>query len=112
MPPTDRRMNRDRRTLEAMVALYCRGLHGKGTGLCPDCAGLIAYSQARLAGCPFQDKKPTCARCPMHCYRPDMRAKIRSVMRYAGPRMFRRHPVLALLHMMDSVKRNKDETPA
>ena len=32
-----------------------------------------------------------------------MRAQIKAVMRYAGWRMFFRHPVLALLHMLDAL---------
>jgi hypothetical protein len=34
-----------------------------------------------------------------------MRARIQTVMRYAGPRMLWRHPVLALRHFVRSVKR-------
>jgi hypothetical protein len=30
-----------------------------------------------------------------------MRARIRAVMRYAGPRMLFRHPVLAFFHLLD-----------
>jgi hypothetical protein len=30
-----------------------------------------------------------------------MRERIRNVMRYSGPRMVYRHPVLALFHMVD-----------
>jgi predicted amidophosphoribosyltransferase len=103
-------MKRERRTMEAMVALYCRNTHGKGKGLCPECASLLEYSLERLARCPFQERKPACSRCPIHCYKPGMREKIRVVMRHAGPRMIRRHPVLALLHMMDAMRRTKDKT--
>ncbi len=34
-----------------------------------------------------------------------MREKIRRVMRYAGPRMLLRHPVMALLHMVDGLRK-------
>jgi hypothetical protein len=47
----------------------------------------------------------TCAKCPVHCYRPELRERIRAVMRYAGPRMLFRHPRLAILHLWDRVKR-------
>ena len=36
-----------------------------------------------------------------------MRTRIKEVMRYAGPRMLFRHPVLALLHHWDSLRTNK-----
>jgi hypothetical protein len=51
--------------------------------------------------CPLIEDKPTCASCPVHCYKPVMRERIRAVMRYAGPRMLRRHPVLAILHLLE-----------
>ena len=50
-------------------------------------------------------EKTTCARCPTHCYKSAMRAQIKVVMRYAGRRMLLRHPVLALLHMLDAWRR-------
>lgn len=60
---------------------------------------MLAYAETRLAHCPFRDAKPTCRRCEIHCYCPEMRARIAVVMRFAGPRMLVRHPVLVLRHM-------------
>jgi hypothetical protein len=34
-----------------------------------------------------------------------MRRRIRAVMRYAGPRILFRHPMLALRHMLDGLQR-------
>jgi predicted amidophosphoribosyltransferase len=95
------RMEREARTVEAMVRLYCHAHHGRGEALCAGCRELLSYAGQRLERCPFQEGKTTCARCPVHCYRPDMRERIRAVMRYAGPRMLWRHPMLALLHLID-----------
>lgn len=98
-------IRREARTVSAMVRIYCRGHHeGQQEGLCEDCRALLDYANARLSGCHFQMEKPTCAKCPIHCYRPDRREQIRSVMRYAGPRMLLHHPVLALQHLRDSVR--------
>jgi hypothetical protein len=97
-----RRLARERETLEAMIRLRCRDLHRPGAGgLCADCRDLLRYARERLEKCPFGEDKPTCARCPVHCYRPEMRQKVREVMRHAGPRMPRAHPWLALLHLLD-----------
>ncbi len=87
--------------MEAMLRLYCRGHHHTRGGLCTECEALRHYALERLQRCPFQEGKTTCARCPVHCYRPDMRARIRAVMRYAGPRMLTRHPLLTLFHLLD-----------
>ncbi|HEU19077.1 MAG TPA: hypothetical protein ENO00_06795 [Deltaproteobacteria bacterium] len=43
-------------------------------------------------------QKPLCSRCPVHCYKPDMRNSLRAVMHCAGPRMCFRHPVLSGIH--------------
>lgn len=102
MGPARRRPARERRTLEAMIRLQCRDRHRPDAdGLCDACRDLLRYAESRLAKCPFGADKPTCARCPVHCYRPEMRERVREVMRYAGPRMPREHPWLALLHLLD-----------
>jgi len=85
-------------TIEAMIRIYCRDLHSGGPGLCPSCNDLLRYAEERLRRCPYGKDKPACSRCPVHCYRPDERNRIREVMRYAGPRMWRRHPLLAIRH--------------
>ncbi|HSJ58193.1 MAG TPA: nitrous oxide-stimulated promoter family protein [Anaerolineae bacterium] len=95
------RIERERRTVEAMIALYCHGEHGTQGELCDECSALDVYARQRLEKCPFREAKTTCAKCPIHCYRPEMRERVRAVMRYAGPRMIYRHPVLAILHLLD-----------
>jgi predicted amidophosphoribosyltransferase len=95
------RMDRESRTVEAMIAIYCRGHHGTRLQLCSECDELLAYARERLNKCPFQEGKTTCAQCPVHCYKPAMRDRIRAVMRYAGPRMLARHPILTLFHFID-----------
>ena len=103
------RITRESKTVAAMIDLYCRRHHA-GLGLCPECRELLAYARQRLKKCPYQEGKTTCARCPVHCYKPDMRDKIRAVMRYSGPRMIYRHPVLAMWHLID--KRREEPVKA
>ena len=69
--------------------------------LCPSCQSLLAYAHARLERCKFGNAKPSCTRCPVHCYKPAMRQQIRQVMRYSGPRMLLHYPVLAIRHLWD-----------
>jgi predicted amidophosphoribosyltransferase len=94
-------MERERRTIEAMIRLYCERVHSTNNGLCAECDDLRAFAELRLSKCPFQEEKPTCASCPIHCYKPDRREQIRAVMRYSGPRMMLKHPILAVRHMLD-----------
>lgn len=94
--------SRERRTLEAMTEMFCAARHRNGpkdaAGLCPFCAETLAYARERASSCRYGSKKPVCSRCTTHCYRADMRDRIREMMRYAGPRMLFRHPVLAAAH--------------
>jgi hypothetical protein len=105
-----KRLDRERRTIDVMVHIYCHAHHStKGADLCEECTGLLDYAFARLEKCRYQDEKPACADCPIHCYKPDMRERVRKVMRYAGPRMLLRHPVLAIAHIRDGKRPPPDE---
>ncbi len=96
------RMAREQETIRQMAALYCHEVHHSANGeLCPECKDLMNYALERLRKCPFQEKKSTCAKCTVHCYKPVMREKVRVMMRYAGPRMLLHHPVLAVRHLLD-----------
>jgi len=100
------RILRERRTVEAMIRLYCHDQHGTaGQALCADCQALAAYAGERLAKCPFQENKTVCAKCRVHCYQAQRRERIREVMRYAGPRMLSRHPVMAIQHLWDGLRK-------
>lgn len=112
MPDIHPRMAREQKTVEAMIDLYCRDHHGSAGTLCDECTALRHYALSRLYKCPFQERKTTCAQCPVHCYKPAMREKIRVVMRYAGPRMLFRHPILAFFHLIDRLRREPTRPPS
>jgi len=94
------RIVREKKTIRAMVGLYCAGNHRVKRGLCQECAGLLDYAETRLDKCPFGEKKGPCTKCTIHCYSPYMRARVIAVMKYSGPRIILKHPILALLHGM------------
>jgi hypothetical protein len=87
-----------------MIAMYCVDHHGSSGGLCPRCEQLESYAEKRIRYCVYGPDKPVCSVCPLHCYRPGMREQIRQVMRYAGPRMLRRHPVAAVRHLLRKLR--------
>ncbi|MFA5182528.1 MAG: nitrous oxide-stimulated promoter family protein [Syntrophales bacterium] len=93
-------MEKEARTAELMIDIFCHGQHGKREDLCPECRGLLEYVRRRLERCPLRDSKPRCSKCPVHCYKHDMRGKIMAVMKYAGPRMLYRHPILTGRHYL------------
>ncbi|MCX6995652.1 MAG: nitrous oxide-stimulated promoter family protein [Kiritimatiellaeota bacterium] len=95
----------EEKTLRAMIAIYCRHQHRPAGALCPDCAALEQYALQRLERCPYGAQKPTCAVCTVHCYEPALRARTRRVMRFAGPLLLKRHPLLALRHLARRLRR-------
>lgn len=97
---------REKQLVSQMIALYCKKQHG-GKSLCPDCAALDAYARQRSDRCPFMETKTFCSNCKVHCYKPEMREKIRVVMRFSGPRMLFHHPVIAIRHMIETQKEKK-----
>ena len=97
---------REKKIVSEMIALYCHKKHGTKGRICDDCAALDAYAQMRSDKCPFMETKTFCSNCRVHCYKPEMREKIREVMRFSGPRMLTVHPVMAVRHVIES-KREK-----
>ena len=101
-----KRLARERLTMSKMVGLYCSAHHEvSGDTLCAACREFLDYAELRLQKCPYGEDKPTCANCPVHCYKPARRAQAKEIMRYAGPRMLLRHPLLAITHQLDGFRR-------
>jgi len=98
------RIKRERTTVRAMVRMFCRHHHGSPK-LCGECSELADYADRKLDLCPYSGEKPACTNCPIHCYRPEERERMREVMRFAGPRMMWRHPYLAVSHFLDERKK-------
>ena len=99
-----RRLQKEYKTVEAMISIFCNNHHGS-QNICTDCRELQDYALERLGKCPFQEEKSTCGKCLVHCYRPDMKEKVKKVMRYSGPRLIYKSPILALHHVFDGRKK-------
>ncbi|MDJ6965144.1 nitrous oxide-stimulated promoter family protein [Salmonella enterica] len=104
-----KRIAREKLTIKKMIALY--------ESQCPQASAvqghyeaLFAYAQKRLDKCVFGEEKPACKQCPVHCYQPAKREEMKQIMRWAGPRMLWRHPVLTVRHLIDD-KRPVPELP-
>ncbi|EAS7627155.1 nitrous oxide-stimulated promoter family protein [Salmonella enterica] len=104
-----KRIAREKLTIKKMIALY--------ESQCPQALAvqghydsLFAYAQKRLDKCVFGEEKPACKQCPVHCYQPAKREEMKQIMRWAGPRMLWRHPVLTVRHLIDD-KRPVPELP-
>lgn len=108
MADLPKRLQRERKTIEVMINMYCDAHHAEKPGLCDECSELMDYANKRLDKCRFQEDKPVCSKCTVHCYKPSMREKVLKVMRYAGPRMLKKHPGLAIKHLIDTRKKPVD----
>jgi hypothetical protein len=114
-PSLTRKERKDLKVLALFTSVYCRSHHrGKqdavapalprqdGLGLdrfryCPECREFLEYAVTRRLKCPL-DPKPTCKHCPVHCYRPGHREKVREIMRFSGRRLILRGRLDLLWH--------------
>lgn len=103
----EKKRQREKEMVSLMIRLYCRSKHNTKEQLCPDCAALDEYARRRSDSCPFMKSKTFCSNCKVHCYRPDMRANIREVMRFSGPRMLLHRPFAAIRHVISSKTEQK-----
>ena len=108
-PKVAKRREREEKTISQMIALYCAANHESklrtetavcGQRVCPECAALDEYAALRTRRCRKMGTKTSCDACENHCYKPEMRERIRQVMRYSGPRMLFKHPVAAIRHLL------------
>ena len=112
-PEIAKRREREMRTISQMIVIYCEAHHGRevrtdtahcGEKLCSECKAVDDYATLRTLRCKKMDVKTSCEECGNHCYKPDMRERIRAIMRFAGPRMITRHPVAAIRHLVKKVR--------
>ncbi len=101
------RREKEKQVVLLMIKLYCNKKHHTKKELCDECSQLAEYAAMRSDKCPFMETKTFCSNCKVHCYKPDMREKIREVMRFSGPRMIFYHPVMAVSHLIESRKEKK-----
>lgn len=124
------RIYREKATLAQMVGIYCKGNRHQGragdgsadvafasdmpprvadaiANMCPSCHELVEYCFGRIDRCPHMATKTFCSSCETHCFAPEMRERIRQVMRYAGPRMLLYDPKGALKHLRDTRRAKK-----
>lgn len=93
------RIEEEKIIVRQMIELYCRKHEGNRT-LCPKCQELLEYANERLNHCRHGNTKTTCKKCPTHCYRPDMKERIRTIMRWSGPKMILYHPIASIKHLL------------
>lgn len=94
----------EKKTVGKMIYIYCAAKHGTSRTLCTKCQELNDYAQRQLSRCQFGDNKPTCEKCKIHCYNTEMRKRIQEVMKFSGPRMLFKSPILAIKHLIKNFR--------
>ncbi len=93
------RIEREKNVVAVMIRLYCGKKHGESRPPCKECGDLLRYAHKKLENCRYNEKKTSCRRCRTHCYREDMRHRMKKVMGYSGPRMVGYKPMEWLKHL-------------
>ncbi len=100
----------EKKTVKVMITMYCNSHHDSSRGnMCNSCSSLLDYALSRIDNCVFGMDKPTCEKCPVHCYEKEQRDEIKKIMRYAGPRMLFRHPILTIKHLLNNRRHIKQK---
>ena len=111
MKDINKKRRREQQVSREMIRLYCRKNHPQAWkqagGMCPQCQALADYAAQRSEKCPFMGTKTFCSNCTVHCYKPEMRSQIRTVMRFSGPRMLLYHPCMAIWHVVSSLREKR-----
>ena len=95
------------RSVTQMIEYFCQKKHKESYNneLCDECKSLSDYARSRTERCPFMESKTFCNNCKVHCYSPEMRKRIKEVMRFSGPRMMIYHPVMCIRHAISRSKK-------
>ncbi len=102
----DKKRSREKAVIACMIRIYCKG-NKHGSPICPKCMELLSYAHKKTDVCPFMETKTFCSNCRVHCYDKTRREEIRRVMKYAGWRILFVHPVMAVKHVILTVKNHE-----
>jgi len=106
-----KRLEKEKKTIALMIRIFCEAHHqADGEYLCPACMELLDYAKMRLDKCPFGENKGACSHCRIHCYKSETRKRVTEVMRYSGPKMITKHPLLAIDHLIKTKSSRRRKT--
>ncbi|MEG1310918.1 MAG: nitrous oxide-stimulated promoter family protein [Romboutsia sp.] len=96
------RIEKEKKVIGLMINIYCKKKHCTKKGeLCDECLELLGYTYKRLDFCKFGEEKKFCSKCTIHCYKKDMKAKIKEVMKFSGPKLLFYKPIEVIKHIFE-----------
>lgn len=99
------------KTLLKIISIDCNHKHNTHKDkLCEECLLLFEYAEKKIESCVYGDGKPVCSGCYIHCYSPEMREKIIGCMKYAGPKMIYKSPILTIRYLYRKVFKSRHDT--
>jgi len=96
-------LKNEKKTVKTMINIYCSAHHKQNNVMCPDCQSIFEYAESRIDKCQFKSQNLVCSKCKVHCYRTEMREKIKEIMRYSGPIMIWKHPLLVVRYLKNKI---------
>ena len=96
------RIEKEKTTIKLMINLYCNKKHktkGHSEELCEECRELLEYANKRLSFCKFGENKSSCSKCKIHCYKKNMREKVKEIMKFSAPRLIIYDPIELIRHV-------------
>ncbi|MEG0240545.1 nitrous oxide-stimulated promoter family protein [Anaerorhabdus sp.] len=102
MTKLDAKREKEKDLMNKMISIYCKGHHKNHN--CESCKELLRYATDRIDRCPFMETKTFCSQCKVHCYNKEHRDRVKSVMKYSGPRMIFTNPGSVISHMIETLK--------
>ena len=106
-PPLTKGEIKDLKVLLQFTSVYCKAKHSDERSVvvadeaefqklplekfpaCKECRDFLLYAFERRLRCPLEEK-PLCKHCPVHCYKPGYRDKVREIMRFSGQHLIKR----------------------
>lgn len=93
------RIEKEKEIIELMINLYCNKKHNCKDEICEECKELLEYAHKRLTYCKFGNEKTSCSKCPIRCYKSDMKLRVKEVMKFSGPRLIIYKPYEFIRHI-------------
>lgn len=102
----------EHQTIAKMTKIYCQHFHKVPYTNCQSCQAFVGYAEKKLDRCVYGQAKPACKNCPIHCYKPTEKQLAQQIMRFAGPKMLFKHPILAIKHLLKAKKSFPEKIPS
>lgn len=94
------RIEKEKNIVQLMIKLYCDKKHKHRNEICNECQKLLNYAHEKLKYCKHGEKKSSCKKCIVQCYRQEMKERIKEVMKFSGPRMILYRPFEFFRHII------------